>query len=266
MITASVDGLTFDYHGSHTTNLRPVLLSSGLGGAAGFWQPQLEPLLNAGYHVITYDQRGTGRSKAKLPDHYTIKSMAADVASILAAVAVRSCHFVGHALGGLVGLELARTQAKLTTSLTLINAWGSPNTHSARCFDVRLRLLSLAGPEAYVQAQPLFLYPAAWSAANNDKVVAEIAHGLAHFQGEGNLRARIAALRSFDVELALPNISVRTLISAAKDDVLVPWTASLQLAKLLPFATLDLTTEGAHAHNVTQAQAFNRRLLQFLIE
>src|SRR5580693_6567345 len=84
-----------------------VVLSAGLGGLGHFWRPQLEAL-GAHHRVIVYDQRGTGANTGELPDNYSIAHMADDVITVLDNASVASCHFAGHALGGLVGLELAR--------------------------------------------------------------------------------------------------------------------------------------------------------------
>ncbi|WPB56661.1 pyrimidine utilization protein D [Xylophilus sp. GOD-11R] len=241
-----------------------VLLSSGLGGSANYWKPQTQVLVDAGWRVVAYDQRGTGRSPATLEAGYTIADMAADIVEVMDASGTAQCHFVGHALGGLVGLQLALDAPERVASLVLINAWSAPNVHSARCFDARLALLGACGVDAYVQAQPLFLYPADWSLDNAAIVEAEVAHAIAHFPGEANMRARIAALRAFDVDARLGEIAVPTLVSAARDDLLVPWTRSRRLAEGLPRATLELMPHGAHAHNIVEAEAFNQSLLGFL--
>jgi len=241
-----------------------VLLSPGLGGSAGFWSPQLAALVEAGHRVIAYDQRGTGRSPADLQAGYTIAEMARDVLEVMDATSTPRCHLVGHALGGLVGLQLALDAPSRVASLVLVNAWSRPNPHSARCFEARLALLGACGPRAYVEAQPIFLYPAAWCDGNAQRVAAEVEHACAHFPGEANLRARIGALRAFDVDARLGQIDVPALVATAEDDVLVPWTCSQRLAEGLPQATLDRMPRGGHAHSVTEAAAFNRRLLAFL--
>jgi aminoacrylate hydrolase len=255
--------LHYEVHGPSDA-AATVLLSSGLGGSAGFWQPQLGALITAGHRVIAYDQRGTGRSPAALPETYAIEDMAKDVLEILDATKTSQCHFAGHALGGLVGLQLALDAPSRIASLVLINAWSKPNPHSARCFDTRLALLGACGPRTYVEAQPIFLYPAAWAAEHAQRVADEVDHAFAHFPGEANMRARIAALRAFDVDTRLADIAAPTLIAAAKDDTLVPWTCSQRLADGLGDVTLDFMPHGGHAHSVTEAEAFNRSLLDFL--
>ena len=258
--------LYHEVHGRAAAGAPSVLLSSGLGGSAGFWKPQIPAMVDAGWRVVAYDQRGTGRSPEALSADYTIADMARDVVEVLDATDTAQCHLVGHALGGLVGLQLALDAPQRVAGLVLVNAWSKPNPHSARCFDARLGLLGAYGARAYVEAQPIFLYPAAWCAEHADVVAAEVEHAIAHFPGEANMRARISALRAFDVDAKLATIGVPTLVAAAMDDVLVPWTLSQRLADGLPHATLDRVPHGGHAHSVTDPEPFNRSLLAFLAQ
>lgn len=249
---------TFTGNGAET-----VVLSAGLGGAAAFWAPQ-QALLEQHFRVLAFDHRGTGANPEALPEPYSIGAMADDVASVMTAAGVARAHLLGHALGGLVGLELARRHKDRLGKLVLVNAWAKVEPHSERCFDIRLGILHAQGPAAYVAAQPLFLHTAPYMATHADKMAAEIAHGTAHFQGAPNLLARIAALRAFDAVADLAGITAPTLLVAARDDLLVPWTASRRLAEGLPNARLWLMEEGAHACCVEQPDAFNAKVLEFL--
>jgi len=190
--------------------------------------------------------------------------MADEAALVLSASGTAAAHVVGHALGGLVGLNLARHQPDRVSSLTVINGWATASAHTRRCFDMRLSLLKHDGPQAYVRAQPIFLYPADWLAQHEARVAEEEAHGLAGFQGDNNLRARIAALLAFDARPDLAALRLPTLIVAARDDVLVPSVMSEELATAISGARLHVAPWGAHAVNVTQPAAFNTLLLGFL--
>ena len=254
----------YEVHGQAHDNNGTVLLSSGLGGAGAFWQPQLGRLCER-YRVVTYDQRGTGQSGGPLPDPYSVACMTDDVVEILDALRISRCHFVGHALGGLVGLDLALRRPARVGSLVLVNAWAEGNSHTMRCFDVRKDLLRI-GPEAYVRAQPLFLYPATWLSRNAPRLAREHEHAVAHFQGTETLLKRIAALLAFDVTDRLGKIGCPTLVAAARDDMLVPWTASETLAAGIPGARLSVVAEGGHGFTVTEADAFNAALCGFLAE
>jgi aminoacrylate hydrolase len=253
----------FDVFESTRPNAGTVLLSSGLGGTAGYWAPQLAALRER-YRIVTYDQAGTGRNRRELPTDHSITAMADEALAVLDATGTDSCHFVGHALGGLVGLELALRQPERLDALIVVNGWPAASAHTKRCFEMRLALLEHGGPEAYVRAQPIFLYPADWLAGNSARVEQEEAHGLAGFQGIDTLRRRIAALLAFDVVERLASLRPPTLLVAARDDVLVPSTMSNALASAIKDSTLHVAAWGGHALNVTQPDAFNALLLGFL--
>ncbi len=257
----------FDVHEPGHESERPtaptVLLSSGLGGTAGYWAPQLTAL-KPRYRVVTYDQAGTGRNKRDLPADHSIAAMGDEILAVLDATNTDKAHVVGHALGGLAALDLAIRHPARLHSLTVVNGWAKAHAHTKRCFDMRLLLLKHEGPAAYVKAQPIFLYPADWLAKNAERAAQEEAHGLAGFQGADTLRRRIAALLAFDATPHLASLRTPTLIAAARDDVLVPCSMSEQLAAAIPGATLHMAPWGAHAINVTEPDSFNAMMLNFL--
>jgi aminoacrylate hydrolase len=256
--------VTFDVYESDRPDAPTVLLSAGLGGAAGYWAPQLAAL-KPRYRVITYDQAGTGRAKGtQLPAGYRIADMADQVVEILDVTKTDSCHFVGHALGGLVGVDLALRTPKRLRSLCVVNGWATADAHTRRCFEIRVQLLKHAGAEAYTRAQPIFLYPASWLAANEQRMVQEDAHALSGFQGANNLLRRIEALLAFDATARLGELDLPVSLMAARDDVLVPCSQSERLARTIKGATLHMSEWGAHGVNVTDPGGFNRALLPFL--
>lgn len=255
--------MKFDIYDGPSPEAATVVLSSGLGGAAGYWSAQLAALQSR-FRVVTYDHRGCARSAADLPDTHSISDMADDLAEVLQASGTKRAHIIGHALGGLIGLELALRDPKAVASLILINAWSRADPHSGRCFDTRLALLNNSGIEAFVRAQPLFLYPAEWMAKNAARLAEEEAHAIAHFQGHHTITRRIAALRAFDRDRDLSSVTVPVLAIATRDDLLVPWSRSVRLAEGIPGATLVLEPEGGHAINAVNPDRFNKIMMDFL--
>lgn len=250
-------------HGRDDEDAPVVILSSGLSGSGAYWAPQL-PALAPHFRVITYDHRGTGRTGGTVPEQGGIAAMADDVLEIADRLGVERFSLIGHALGGLIGLDLALRTPQRLEKLVLINAWSKADPHSGRCFDVRLELLEKSGVPMFVKAQPLFLYPAIWMAENAERLDAEEAHAISHFQGEANIRRRIAALRSFDIDARLAEVTVPALVVATRDDLLVPYSRSLRLAEGLGAAELVLTDFGGHAVNVVVPDPFNEAVLRFL--
>ena len=240
-----------------------ILLSAGLGGAGRFWEPQLASLETT-HRVVIYDHLGTGKSPAELPSGYAIDDMAQEVLALLDRLDIERVDFMGHALGGLVGLQMALLAPAQLDRLIVINAWSRVDVQSERCFRVRLALLQDSGVEAYLHAQPLFLYPADWLSANHDRLLIEEAHALEHFPGKQNVLARIGALSDFDVDARLGEIDTPTLVIASRDDLLVPYTQSRRLAEALPNARLEMFDYGGHGLTVTVPAAFNASVERFL--
>jgi aminoacrylate hydrolase len=247
-------GLWYEWHGPDDG---PVLiLSPGLGGSGSYWAPNLAALTRR-HRVLVYDHRGTGRSGSLGDGPVSIASMAADVRELTEALEIRRPSFLGHAIGGMIALELGDVLARRV----IVNGWPRLDPHTERCFDVRLDLLRSGGPEAYVRAQPIFLYPAGWSSMNSGMLDIEAEHQLERLPPAETIERRIAAARAFELR---PGPVCPTLLVAAADDVLVPAHCSELLAGELVGARVERLPWGGHACNVTDPDSFNRVVLEFL--
>ena len=68
----------------------PVLLSHGYSASSTMWEPQRGPLADAGYRVVTWDQRGHARSDyPENPADYAEELAVGDMAAVLDAVGAR---------------------------------------------------------------------------------------------------------------------------------------------------------------------------------
>ena len=240
-----------------------VVLISGLGGSGSYWLPQLAVLVQE-YQVVCYDQRGTGNNPDTLAEDYSIAQMAAELHQALVAAGIERYAVVGHALGALVGMQLALDYPASVTVLVSVNGWLRINAHTRRCFQVRERLLYSGGAQAWVEAQPLFLYPADWIAARAPRLEAEDALALAHFQGKNNLLRRLNALKRADFSHHADRIRCPVQIICASDDLLVPTACSSELHAALPDSQKMVMRYGGHACNVTDPETFNALLLNGL--
>lgn len=77
----------------------------GLGGECGDWVLQLRAFTKH-YRVVTFDNRGVGRSDKPL-EPYTIKDMADDVVGLMDHLGIEKAHILGVSMGGMIAQEVA---------------------------------------------------------------------------------------------------------------------------------------------------------------
>ena len=258
---AEAGGLYYEEHGR--SNAPPLILSSGLGGSATYWAPNI-PALAEHFRVIAYDHRGTGRSDRSLPDTVTVEDFAEDMLTLMDSLGIERTNIVGHAAGGVAGLALAVKAPERLDRLVVVNGWAKADPHFLRCFEMRLNLLRHVGVEAFLRAQPIFLYPATWISAHTADLDAELTHQVANFPGVETMEKRIAALAAFDITGQLKGLDEKVMVLVADDDMLVPSHAGELLCGELGWGSLAILPTGGHACNVTRPEAFNKPVLAWL--
>ncbi|MDO4581378.1 MAG: alpha/beta hydrolase [Bacillota bacterium] len=99
------EGCELHYRRENETAALTVVLLHGFGLDGSMWQPQIEPLLEAGYGMINVDIRAHGDSRPA--QGFTVAQAAADVDAILRAEGVRRPLLAGLSLGGYVVQQYA---------------------------------------------------------------------------------------------------------------------------------------------------------------
>ncbi len=252
----------YQIHDDGQGHKETLILSSGLGGSHHYWHHQL-PSLKSRFRVLVYDHLGTGQSQAEIPQGYRIADMAQELVTLLDKTDSEYVHFIGHALGGLVGLQLATDFPQRVKSLLLINAWDKTDKHTKLCFEIRKSLLKSSGIEMYFKAQPLFLYPAEWIKRNAVLLREETDKALSSPFNENNLLRRIEAIENFDISGNIEAVQCPTGVIASRDDLLVPYSCSKTLHNKLKHSSFYLLDEGGHACNVSAPDAFNKVMFTF---
>ena len=86
-----------------------VILSHGFPESAHSWRHQMQPLADAGYHVLAPDQRGYGFSSSpKNVTDYGVQDLTGDLVGLLDATGHADATFVGHDWGALLLWDLCR--------------------------------------------------------------------------------------------------------------------------------------------------------------
>ena len=98
----------------------PVLMIMGQAAGGNVWTMyQVPALTEAGYEVITFDNRGVPPSDVP-PGGYSLSDLVADTIGLIEALDIGPCRIVGTSLGGLVATELAVSRPDLVTCCVLM--------------------------------------------------------------------------------------------------------------------------------------------------
>ncbi len=227
---------------------------SGRGG--GYWLAQ-RAALEEQYQLVSYDHNGTGENAGPLPAGYSPGDDGRGAVQRSAGGGDRPLRAGGPRPGGAdwpaAGARSPRGGERPGAGQRLAVAVAA----YPPLLPVRERLLHAGGAQAWVEAQPLFLYPAEWMAARLPRLEAEDALAISHFQGKENLLKRLQALKQADFSRRASAIACPTLIISAADDLLVPASCSRVLQTAIPGSQLVEMPWGGHACNVTDADTFN---------
>lgn len=236
----------YEIHGSGP----PLLSISGSGGDLRTTPGQADGLLTRHFTVLSYDQRGLGRTTVT-EGPYSMEQYADDAAGLLDAVGWTSAHVVGMSFGGMVAQHLAiRHPARVER---LVMGCTSPGgTHPS--YDIRenqalapeaRRRASLAILDSRTDfdADPPVLAPGL------EIMVAAFARGVVP-DGEDPERARGFALQldaraAHDATAGLASITAPTLVVSGRFDLQAPLVNGELLAATIPGARLYVA-DGGH--------------------
>lgn len=109
-----------------------VLLVMGHSTSGIRWPKYLyQPMIDAGYRVIRYDNRGVGRSdwvkNWSVRNAYTIHDMEGDALAVLDATGVQQAHLFGVSMGGMIAQQVTIDRPERVLSLTSIMSTGWMN-------------------------------------------------------------------------------------------------------------------------------------------
>lgn len=251
-------------HWERTGSGPPVLLIMGLGLSSGAWW-RTAPKLARDLAVITFDNRGVGRSKALL-HAYTTEAMADDARAVLDAADVESAHVYGISLGGMVAQQIALQHPQRVRSLVLgaTHAGGTPVARPDGDVIAFLRhRLAMRHEEGAWGSVP-FNYSERARREHPERIAEDIAQRLGHPFPLQAYRAQMWAGALHDCSDRLDRITAPTLVVHGREDRMVPVLNGRLLAERIPNATL-LELEGTGHLYPTESPEVDEQIAAFML-
>jgi proline iminopeptidase len=217
------DGVTLHVRIAGNPEAEDVLLATGMGpGLSSHYMASLEQLAGESLAVVTYDQRGTGRSsepsgETETGHPYALPNYVGDLEAVREAAGAERVHLFGHCWGGLVAVRYATIHPGHVRSLVL---WGGawPNSEivatGQRNLAARQAALQQDGvvparPIAFEQILPAFL--------SNPRLELSDALGQSTYDPrvEGETKA---ALGEYDITVEVAGLHHPVLLLWGEDD------------------------------------------------
>jgi 3-oxoadipate enol-lactonase len=236
-------GYRIHYQVIGTAGAPPLLLIMGLGLASDAWDT-LPGKLAGRFQVITFDNRGVGRSTAS-PRAFRIRHLADDAASVLDAAGVGAASVFGLSMGGMIAQELVLRYPERVRSIVLGATFGS-HLRSRKPSPGVARDLLLVGLLSR-RDRPLqrLLVSDEYYAGNRERFERWVV-GLSHARRVA-VRRQIVAIALHDAEAGLGHLRTPTLVISGDRDRLVPVENSRRLARIIPRARLLELPGAGHA-------------------
>ena len=259
----TLDGRT-QLHWEATGAGEPVLLIMGLGLSGGAWWRTV-PVLARQLRVITFDNRGVGRSRA-FSYAYTTDAMADDAATVLNAVGVERAHVYGISLGGMVAQAFALRHPERVRSLVLgATSPGGPRAvrPAAEVTAFFRRRPQMAAEEAARESVP-FNYGPRCRAEHVDRIEEDIAQRLRHPFSARAYRAQLFAAAWHNALGSLGRIAAPTLVVHGALDRVIPVGNAQLIAERIPGARVRIFEGAGHLYPTEEPSA-DREIARFLV-
>ncbi|MES2490254.1 MAG: alpha/beta hydrolase, partial [Pseudomonadota bacterium] len=240
----------------------PLLLIMGLRYSSRLWYSAI-PALAKKYRVISFDNRGTGKSGTTWRFH--IKDLVNDAIAVMDAAGVQSAHVYGVSMGGGITMELAMRHPARVRSLilgcTTIKTEKSPLwirwMPALFLLPPALlhRILRSGDPKSYGSAAPI------------DRAKVDI--GIVEsdpYSGRGVAAQAWAVFRYAADKKEVAKIKSPALILHGDEDTAVDCSAGKAMSKVLPNSRFEVLRGAGHNYFIAAEALANRLAIEFMDE
>jgi pimeloyl-ACP methyl ester carboxylesterase len=240
----------------------PLVMINGISNHLDCWDPRLIEALSRRFRLVLFDNRDSGRTDASKIE-YHMETLADDTAGLMNALGIEKAHIMGISMGGMVAQELALKYPRKVSKLVLCstgNKWCFSNEVSEIMLavgessreELTGMILSLKAaanfPEDYLKKHPFaaIVYTANFVKEHPDLVAFLSKQSAKHPRPIECWRRQLKAMREFNTEERLHQISAPTIVLHGKMDIEIPPENGSILAKVIPNAKLVCLEKSAH--------------------
>lgn len=261
MPTERLNGITINYE-DEGDGAETVLLINGLADDLTTWAYQVPALLDAGYRVVRFDNRGIGASD-KPAGPYDVALMTADAKALVDHLGLRDFHLMGVSMGGMIAQQYALEHGDDLRSLTLACTYAAPGPFCSRMFAMWGDIAPVFGVPMVMRDVTLWAFTLDFFRTREDELREfEMAMRYLDMPVPAYL-AQLAVIQTHDATARLSEITAPTLVLAGEQDILIPVALSRELHEGIPGSEWH-TTAGGHGCIWEYPDDFNLAFIKFL--
>jgi pimeloyl-ACP methyl ester carboxylesterase len=235
--------LHYDLHGEG----EPLLLITGFGLSSATWRSEFVTGLARTFKVISFDNRGTGRSD-QVDEPMCMGLLADNAAGLLDALGIARAHVLGASMGGYIGQELAINHLRRVAGLVLGCTYcgdrdGMPLDRERFA---AIRAPAKGDPREEIRLERQTVYTPEFIAANRDFLERELERALEYPTPPATLRRQREATTVWNSRERLHRITAPTLIvTGDRDERMDPSNSSI-LHEHIPHSRVHIVKEAGH--------------------
>jgi len=237
----------------------PLVMIMGFTASRLGWMPQVR-FFRKHYRVITFDNRGVGRSD-KPPGPYSTRMMAEDTVKLMDLLGIEKAHIMGLSMGGMIAQELAIGYPQRVMHLILAATYARQDGTSGDSPELAEFLHMSPGKKASTMVGLAFNRPF------YRFVFGQLARAQTRFKGPSGgagIAGQTEACMKHDTLERLSSITAPTLVIVGTGDRLIKPVSSEVIADKIPNAELVKVEGGSHCFSFEMRNVFNREVLNFL--
>ena len=239
-----------------------LLLVNGVGDDLEGWAMQVDDFVATGLRVVTFDNRGVGRS-SHAPGPYTSREMAEDTKALADILGIAPFHLAGVSMGGLIAQEYAIAYPEDLRSVVLANTYGKPDAYTRAAFEVWGQIAEAAGMPAMTRQQAPWVFSPHFYEHEPERLATYLSEMERSVQPAASFSAQISALLTHDCSDRLRALHTSALVIAADDDIIIRLSLSHRLYEELPSAAWAIVP-GGHAAFLENPVPWNRAVIEFI--
>lgn len=240
----------------------PVVLIHGFGEDSRIWDTMI-PHLEKDYRLIVPDIVGSGRSTGST-DGITMETIAADINKVLEKENIKSCHMIGHSMGGYVTLAFAEKFPEKLNGLGLFHSTVYADSEEKKSGRLKnIEFIRKHGSAKFLEQATPNLF-ADRTKKERPELIREMIELYSNFSPSSLVAYTEAMMNRPDRSEILKKFPKPVLLIIGEFDTAIPIEQSLKMCRIADFAYIYIAAHSGHLGMLEEPEFCLKSMQDFL--